>query len=87
MSHVGSESLLQMRSHNVEVMEKARANQFSSTNIAKEVLNKPIQKKAYLAAAHSMRPYSNPNNLYFQHKAHTNLLRQFGNNKNHGEQM
>ena len=85
MSYAGSVSLSQLRTHNHDVLAQARANPFPSPNIAKEVLNKPIQKKAYLAAAHSMRPYSNPNKSYYQNKMYTNALRYEQENQNLAE--
>jgi len=74
MSRGGSVSLSQLHSYNQNVLQKAQANQFLSTNIAVEVLNKPLQKKAHLANAQSLRPYINPNSEYFQSKQYGNLL-------------
>jgi len=74
VSRGGSVSLSQLHSYNQNVLRQAQASQFLSTNIAVEVLNKPLQKKAHLANAQSLRPYINPNSEYFQSKQYGNLL-------------
>lgn len=87
LSHAGSVSLLQLRTHNQGVMDKARAHEFTSPDIAQEVLNKPLQKKAYLAAAHSMRPYANPNKAYYFNRKHGQLQRHEHENLNLAQQI
>jgi len=63
---VASKSLKQ---YNKQVMKNISSSPFISHNIASEVLNKPLQKRAQLTNARCMKPYINPNAIYYNRKA------------------